>query len=280
MYWTSPRSLRLGLCGLVFTQSCAALQLDVTSQTSINNAAGQVAYGMMKYYHGNETGQTPGLLPQPYYWWETGAMFMTMVDYWYSTGDATYNDVAIEAMCFQASGGSTSFLPANQTTTEGNDDQIFWAYAAMEAAEVNFPAPQAGYPSWLAMAQSVFNQQANRWDDSTCGGGLRWQVYSINSGYDYKNPAANGGFFLLAARLARFTNNETYTDWAIKEWDWFSNSVLLDNTTYQVNDGTSSSANCTAADHQQWSYNYGFYIGGLAFLYNHASRFTWSYEYH
>jgi mannan endo-1,6-alpha-mannosidase len=41
---------------------------------SIKKAASTAAYGMMTYYHGNETGQIPGLLPQPYYWWETGAM--------------------------------------------------------------------------------------------------------------------------------------------------------------------------------------------------------------
>jgi len=36
---------------------------------------------MMNYYHGNETGQIPGLLPQPYYWWEAGAMFGSLIDY-------------------------------------------------------------------------------------------------------------------------------------------------------------------------------------------------------
>jgi hypothetical protein len=35
----------------------------------------------------------PGLLTYPpYYWWEAGAMFGQMIDYWYYTGDSTYND--------------------------------------------------------------------------------------------------------------------------------------------------------------------------------------------
>jgi mannan endo-1,6-alpha-mannosidase len=38
----------------------------------------------MKWYTGNNTGDVPGNLPSPYYWWEAGGMFMTMVDYWYA----------------------------------------------------------------------------------------------------------------------------------------------------------------------------------------------------
>lgn len=165
-------------------------------------------------------------------------------------------------------------MPANQTQTEGNDDQVFWAFAALDAAELNFPAPTAGYPSWLAMAQAVFNEQADRWDTSTCGGGLRWQIFTWNNGYNYKNVASNGGFFQLSSRLARYTGNTTYVHWAEKAWDWFEQSVLLDNATYNVYDGTSDVANCTAADHTQWSYNYGLYMAGLAYLYNHVRQNT------
>jgi hypothetical protein len=40
----------------------------LTSKTeSVKNAAATAAYGMMSYYKGNESGQIPGLLPQPYY---------------------------------------------------------------------------------------------------------------------------------------------------------------------------------------------------------------------
>ncbi|KAK5115142.1 hypothetical protein LTR62_001839 [Meristemomyces frigidus] len=201
-------------------------------------------------------------------------MFMTMVDYWYMTGDATYNSNAVAALDWQA-GATGTFMPANQTTTEGNDDQVFWGFAAMTAAEFNFPSPAAGYPSWLAMAQGVFNLQAGRWDASTCGGGMRWQIFPTNNGYTYKNAVANGGFFQLASRLARYTGNSTYVDWATKEWDWFADSVLFDNKTYAIYDGSSDLANCASADHTQWSYNYGIYLVGLAYLYNHTEDARW-----
>lgn len=59
------------------------IELDVTNTDSITSAASTVAQGLMSYYTGNNPGDNPGNLPAPYYWWEAGAMFMTMVDYWY-----------------------------------------------------------------------------------------------------------------------------------------------------------------------------------------------------
>lgn len=167
-------------------------------------------------------------------------------------------------------------MPENQTQTEGNDDQVFWAFTAMDAAELNYVAPNSisensGYPSWVSMGQAVFNEQTTRWDNSTCGGGLRWQIFQWNNGYDYKNVASNGGFFQLAARLARYTGNETYVEWAQTEWDWFSNSILYDPDTHKIYDGTSDKDNCSEVDHTQWTYNYGQILVGLAYLYNHVS---------
>lgn len=73
----------LALAPLLGARLANALTLDPTSQTSIKSVAGEVAYGMMKYYTGNNTGDNPGNLPQPYYWWEAGGMFGHIVDYWY-----------------------------------------------------------------------------------------------------------------------------------------------------------------------------------------------------
>ena len=224
---------------------------------------------MMSYYNGNLTGEIPGNLPQPYYWWEAGAMFGTLIDYWYYTGDTTYNDVTSQALLFQV-GPDKDFMPPNQTTTEGNDDQGFWAMAAMSAAELNFPDPPADQPQWLALAQAVFNSQAARWDTTTCAGGLRWQIFTFNSGYDYKNSISNGCFFNVAARLARYTGNSTYADWAEKTYDWVT-SVGLMSPTYQIFDGTDDTQNCTSLNHIQWTYNAGVYLLGAATMYNYVS---------
>lgn len=223
----------------------------------------------MDWYAGNETGGIPGLLPGPYYWWEAGAMFGAMIDYWYYTGDETYNDVVMEAMQFQV-GPEANYEPPNQTKSLGNDDQAFWGIAAMTAAEVKFPNPPDGQPQWLALAQAVFNSQAIRWDDSSCGGGLKWQIFAFNNGYNYKNSISNGCFFNLAARLGAYTGNQTYLDWAAKMWDWVV-AVDLVSDNYQVYDGTDDNKNCTDLNHIQWSYNSGVFLLGAATMWNQVS---------
>lgn len=141
----------------------------------------------------------------------------------------------------------------------------------MSAAELKFENPPSGSPSWLSLAQAVFNEQASRWDNGTCGGGLRWQIFTFNTGYDYKNTISNGGFFQLAARLGRYTQNDTYIDWANKTWDWYEQTELFDLAKWQINDGSSTLNNCSDASHIQWTYNYGTWIAGAAYLYNHVS---------
>ena len=225
----------------------------------------------MTYYTGNETGGTPGLLPQApikYFWWEAGAMFGSLLDYYYYTGDSQYNDVVSQALIFQA-GPNKDYMPPNQTKDEGNDDQGFWGMAAMTAAEQNFPNPPSDQPQWLALAQAVFNSQALRWDTSTCGGGLRWQIFTFNNGFNYKNAISNGAFFNLAARLASYTGNQTYADWAEKTWDWV-NDIGLMNPQYQIFDGSDDTLNCSQVNHIQWTYNAGIFLLGAANMYNNV----------
>ena len=66
---------------------------------------------MMTYYTGNQSGKEPGLLPAPYYWWEAGAMWGGMVEYWYYTGDTSYNDVVAQAILAQASPTDDFMMP-------------------------------------------------------------------------------------------------------------------------------------------------------------------------
>ncbi|EHK41710.1 uncharacterized protein TrAtP1_011341 [Trichoderma atroviride] len=269
----SPLVAATAALGLL-SQGANAISLTVGDDTSTKNAAGTVAFGLMKFYTGNNTGDNPGNLPSPYYWWEAGAMFGTMIDYWFLTKDSTYNNVTMQAMLWQA-GKDGSFMPTNQTLTEGNDDQGFWAMSAMSAAENVFPNPPSDQPGWLAMAQAVFNQYVGRWDPH-CGGGLRWQIFQWNKGYDYKNSVANGCFFNVAARLARYTGNQTYADWAQKVWDW-EQKIGLIGSQYQVFDGLSIDSNntCGSMDQNQWTYNAGLYMGGAAAMYNYTNNATW-----
>ena len=245
---------------------------------SIKAAAKLVAAELLSYYHGNEPGQIIGILPGPpssgrgeYYWWEAGAMWGTMVDYWHYTKDSTWNNITQQAMVFQAEAPANSYMPQNWTASLGNDDQGFWGMAAMLAAEVNFQNPPAKDPQWLALAQAVFNTQAapDR-HDGTCGGGLRWQIPFSNPGYNYKNAIANGIFFNMGARLARYTDNATYAQYAVETWDWITGVGII-GPDYAVYDGARVDNNCSTVDPAQFSYNAAVFLQGAAFMYNYVS---------
>jgi mannan endo-1,6-alpha-mannosidase len=139
----------------------------------------------------------------------------------------------------------------------------------MSAAEMKFPNPTQTQPSWLSLAQAVFDRQAGRWDDKHCGGGLRWQFNPLNSGWMLKNTISNGGFFQLAARLARYTNNATYADWAEKSYNWLT-QINLVTENFEVYDGVGFTENgCSKPQDSvqlQWSYNIGTMIAGSAFV--------------
>lgn len=83
----------------------------------MKSAASTIAYGLMSYYTGNQSGNEPGLIPPPYYWWEAGGMWGGMIEYWYYTGGASYNDVITQALLAQASPTRDFLMPeeAGQT---------------------------------------------------------------------------------------------------------------------------------------------------------------------
>lgn len=220
---------------------------------------------MLSYYSGYQPGDVPGNIPDPYYWWECGAMFGAMVEYYYYTGDDQWNDWTTQALLHQV-GPDNNYMPYNQTKSMGNDDQIFWAFAVMSAAETKYPNPPDSQPQWLELAENVFNSQATRWDTSTCGGGLHWQAYPYLSGYNLKNSISNGGLFNIASRLAHYTGNETYSEWAEKIWDW-SEDIGLIQSNYIIYDNTDSTNNCSSFDRTQHAYLPAVYLHGSANMY-------------
>ncbi|RYN24565.1 Mannan endo-1,6-alpha-mannosidase [Alternaria arborescens] len=249
-----------------------AIELDVDSPDSIKNAAKVLSTNLRRYYTGDRLGDVPGNLPDPYYWWECGAMFNAFIDYWYYTGDDQYNVITEQALQHQI-GDYNAFMPPNQTRTLGNDDQAFWGMAAMSAAENKLPDVKDG-PSWLSLAQAVFQTQHNRWNTEKCGGGLKWQIFFTNPGYTYKNTISNGCFFNIAARLYKYLGNDTYSDWAEKTWEW-EQSIGLISSDFHFFDGTGDSENCTSIKKIQWTYNAGVHISGAAAMWNVTQNQLW-----
>lgn len=71
---------------------------------SIKNVSSLVAKQLVAQYATrnekgiNVLGGYPGILYPPYYWWQAGAMFGTLLDYWHYTGDDQYNDMIREGL--------------------------------------------------------------------------------------------------------------------------------------------------------------------------------------
>ncbi|KAK9233807.1 glycoside hydrolase [Lipomyces kononenkoae] len=251
-----------------------AIDIDVDDPDSVKQAARVFAHGVLDYYNGNQTGGTLGKFIWPYYWWEAGAAWGSLLDYWFYTGDATFNRIVVDALLANV-GPNNDYMPEYENVTEGNDDQAFWGFAIMAAAERNFTNPPSDTPQWQELSEAVFWSMAGRWDTSTCNGGLRWQIFEFNNGYDYKNTISNAGLFLMASRLARFTGNMTYVDWAERTWDWIAGVGLLDTEYYYFYDGASITDNCTAITRYQWSYNAACFLAGSAYLYNFTQSSLW-----
>lgn len=117
----SPARALTALCLLghnIFTAS--AIQLDATQPGKASfptasirrlqyvdqvRAVAKKVAGELVAMYANEGGVIsgiPGLLTYPpYYWWEAGAMFGQLIDYWYFTGDDQYNDLVKEGIQFQ-----------------------------------------------------------------------------------------------------------------------------------------------------------------------------------
>ncbi|UPK97622.1 hypothetical protein LCI18_008557 [Fusarium solani-melongenae] len=253
--------------------------LDINDPDSIKDVAASIAYDAMTYYSGN-TSTVPkdlGDLQDPYYWWVAGALWGVMLDYYHFTGDPSYNDVIIQALLAPTNlGPDHDYMPPEHADEEGNDDLFFWGSAVLSAAERNFPQPNTTLPSWLDISANVFNELVGRWNMSACNGGLLWQIFPENpNGLTYKNSVSNGGFFQLAARLARATGNSTYLDWANKVWDWSWEVGFIDKRNYHVYDGASVLDNCEKTTYHSFTYTSGIYLYGAAVLANYTGKPEW-----
>lgn len=256
------------LASQAFGQS--TLPLDVDNQDSIKSAAKSLAGGLIAAYNENlKDNRIPGQLGSNTYFWEWGTIWDAIAQYSHLTGDSQYDETLSEALQFQL-GEYNAFMPVNQTKTLGNDDQSCWGLAAMTAAEVGLEKPKDG--QWVDYAINVWDTQNSRLEaeegsNGTCGGGLRWQIFTFNNGFNYKNSLSNGNFFLLSARLARFTGNSTYLQAADRIFKW-SQDVGLVSQDFSVFDGTDALGNCTKVQSIQWSNNLGVFAEGAAVMSN------------
>jgi len=260
-----------------FITRAISLDLDVNNATSVISVAGTIASGLFRYHNASSTAGDFNQ-PRPWFWWLSGNGWNGLLDHTIYTNTTTYIPPFLSAISKNI-GPNNDFVPPEQVNYEANDDQMYWVYNSLTALEYNFtalPCIPSGSAngeclnSWLALSTNAFNLFVKRWnaDSGTCGGGLKWQYRTSEAGYYYKNAVTNGGFFQVAARLARYTQNQTYADWAMKIWDW-STRVKVVSDSFHVYDGThdDNGNNCTGVSGDEWSYNIASYMHGAANMY-------------
>ncbi|WPV13920.1 Mannan endo-1,6-alpha-mannosidase DCW1 [Fulvia fulva] len=235
--------MRSGLTGFLLAAGLAhAIDLDVNNTDSLISASRTIVGNILSLYRSsnNSNGDLPGLFGAPYFWWEGGLAFDSLINYWSKSksGDDSIVQTIQDGMLFQV-GPDHNYMPPNQTKSLGNDDQASWALAAMTAAENDFPERDDQNISWIQLATNVFESQVLRWDEESCGGGLKWQIFTFNNG-----------------------------DWARRSIEWSYQIGLINNETGAVYDGTDDTTNCSEINYIQWSMNAGLLIDAGAYMTN------------
>lgn len=98
------------LLNLPFT---TAITVDATNADSLKSAASTAAASAVNYYNNRESKLIPGKFDGT--WWEGGAFFTFLINYWHWTGDDQYNALVTEGLSWQG-GEDNDFFPSNYSS--------------------------------------------------------------------------------------------------------------------------------------------------------------------
>uniref|UniRef100_A0A060T1L4 ARAD1C17512p n=1 Tax=Blastobotrys adeninivorans TaxID=409370 RepID=A0A060T1L4_BLAAD len=136
------------------------------------------------------------------------------------------------------------------------DDAGWWGHVWLRVYDVTHN------DRYLQASVYIFDSMKLGWDDSRCNGGLWWSM-----DHDYVNAISNEQFISIGAglsiRLAE--DGQQYLEWALKGWDWFNDSGMI-NENDTINDGVDISS-CKSNGGPIWTYNQGVILGGLVELF-------------
>ncbi len=149
------------------------------------------------------------------------------------------------------------------------DDHQWWLLGWMQIYNVDSNI------KYLRRAADIHHVVATKaWNATLCQGGIQWCPKGV-----YKNAITNELFLATSMRLHPYATllgkpPTYYLDWALKEWQWFENSGMI-NSDYLINDGLTSTGNtCVNNKQTTWTYNQGVILSGLALLYNATRNST------
>jgi len=120
--------------------------------------------------------------------------------------------------------------------------------------------------TWLELAEKTFREVSTKGQlDKKCGGGIYWYRDRSDSKGSYKSLITQLEFISQGARNYMINKNWKTLMLAQDVLEWVISSGLGNPRTGVLLDGVDVSK-CSEFRHKQWSYNYGQFLGSLAWM--------------
>lgn len=263
--WSSSRPLEgvVRACG----QTGSTISCTSWARTTWNAANSQraAATALMEFYDVGDAGGVTSLGGTQLFrhftvgntgnsWWMSANDLTALIDNIQATGMSSYQPVIgwVYSANRPAGVAGDAF---GDFKNDFIDDTGWWAMAWIDAYDLT------GNSGYLTTAEDDANYMNSFWD-STCGGGVWW-----SNAKNYKNAIANElDLYVNAALHNRIPGDTTYLNQAVREWNWFSASGMI-NGSNLINDGLTTDGTCVNNNGQTWTYNQGVVLEGLAELY-------------
>ena len=186
------------------------------------------------------------------FWWQSGNILEAIAQF--GVQDPDFKPVAMNIVA-NTYVKSPDQHGAKQWTNKFYDDMGWWAMAWIASYDLT------GDQKYLNSAKAIFQDMTSGWN-TPCGGGIWW-----SEDRDYIAAISNELFLSVAAHLANRVSGQErqdYINWAEREWEWFSNSGLI-NSDGLINDGIDPTT-CKNNGRTTFTYNQGVILAGLSEL--------------
>ncbi|GMH90903.1 hypothetical protein TrST_g5942 [Triparma strigata] len=174
-------------------------------------------------------------------WWQDALALQASIE-------AIDDDDAKSSLC--ADVASRENAPWENTFETSSDDQLWWTLSWISCSPYS--------SEYLYRSKALHFHVLETWNSGYCGGGVLW-----DSSLTYKNAITNALLILSSCEIFKVTEERQYLQTAIKTWEWFAESGMI-NSDNLVVDGLTEDCNPTG---DPFSYNSGILIHSLSSLY-------------
>lgn len=278
--WLSTSLILLSNLSINVRSAAYSPTLDINDIGALETAASTALKNLMSYYSPNAGGggafaqaSTP--------WHESGMIWGMYMDHAKYTGDTQFMDTVTGCLVNASYGKEQDFLGGSMATVattlmgKWNDDICWYGLASCGGGEIYGPnsiMPGSGGP-WITLGVKTNDQVWQQWDNE-CGGGIYWSRDRNGASAPYKSLITQLESIQLGARNYLMEKNQTRIDQAKMAVDWVIHSGLGNTQTGILYDGMNA-GECGKFTTHLWSYNYGLWLGALAWMHKATGNSTY-----